>query len=838
MHRVWSITLAHFVTACPVVVTQTIILCPHSEVKGPRMWPDIRDSVRSIRNRPGLATVVVTTLALAIGVNTTIFGALNAVLLQPLDYADPDRLVMLWESNDELGIGQEQVSAATYIDWRERSRALESIAAYRYRGFTLTEGPQPTRVSSVDVSPVLFDVLGVTPLLGRPLQASDERPATAKVAVISYTTWTRRFASDTGIVNQRILLDTEPYAVVGVMPESFRFPANDPSVEIWTPLTLSLESLPSRPHRMYDAVGKLADHSTLDGARREMSTIAAGIARENPESNAGWGVSILPVHEYITGNVRRSLWLLQGAVTLVLLIGCVNIANLLLAKSVAESGDYAVRAAFGATRAHLIRRSLLESLILATLGGTVGFVVSLVGVNMLKMVIPPDIPRTQEISIDAAVLTFVLAATALSGLVFGLVPTLRNVRPSLADSLHEGGRRVSPGRRTRWATNSLVLTEVALALILLVGAGLMLRSFNELTNVDPGFRRADVTSVLVSLPQSRYGGSNRQSQFFIELIERIRQRPGLENTGAVSALPLTALGTEFEMPFSRAGLDASSPSERPRADYRAVIPGYFEAMGIPLVQGRGFDMFEGEGQRVAIINESLRQRYFPDVNPIGQMLLQAPMIGDLEIIGVVGNVKHSSLAAESRPEMFVPFTQLPLSQMHVVTHTGDAGTAASAIRAEVLAMDPELPVAAVLNVADLLSDSVAQDRFNMLLLVGLATTAAALAALGIFGVVSYTVTRRSGEIGLRMALGASESRTLWLIVRQALSVVGAGVLIGGIASVFLGRYIGSMLYGVVPMDPATYGMVVLLLILVGGVAAAIPAARAARVDPVITLRGS
>ncbi len=801
------------------------------------MWRDIREAARKLTTHPGLTAIILGTLALTIGVNTTIFSALNGVLLRPLDYVDADRLVMMWENNENAAAEREPISAATFVDWRERSRAFESMAAYQYHGFTLTEGAEPIRMPSVDISPALFRVLGVSPVIGRALTDDDERPGREDQVILSHATWQQHFGSDPTIIDTRIRLDGQPYTVVGVMPESFRFPADDPNIAIWSPLTLSLEDLPSRPHRSYSAIGKLAAGFTLEQAREEMSVIAAGIAQENPESNAGWSVTLESAHAQLVADVSTTLWFLQAAVVLVLLIGCANIANLLLVQSTESTRDFAVRAAFGAKGSALLRRSLAESGLLALLGGVIGLGIAYAGVSFLRTVMPPNIPRADEIGIDLTVLGFTLATTTLAGFVFGIVPALRNMHPNLATSLQDGGRGMSVGRKTRWIANAMVVSEVALALVLLTGAGLMVRSFAKLLNVDPGFRTSGIVSVAVSLPQSRYSGFERQKQFYLDLVERVRTLPGLESVGAVSALPMSPLGTEFDMPFSREGLDVASPSERPMAEYRAVIPGYFETMGIPVVLGRDVNNFDDGSRKVAIINESLRQRYFNDVDPIGQQLLRAPMIGDMEIVGVVGDVRHSGLDATPQPEMFVPFVQLPLGEMHIIARTrATIESAAAAIRAEVLALDPQLPVSAATGIDELIATTVAPSRFNMILLVALACSAALLAAVGIYGVVSYSVTRRTGEIGVRVALGASGQDAVMLIVKQILSVTAIGIVIGIVLALGFSRFIAGMLYGVTPTDPLTYIAVAGGLIGVAVLASTIPATRASRVDPVVALR--
>ena len=444
------------------------------------MKQDIREAFRFLAANPGFAAVVILTLGLAIGVNSTIFSVLHGVLLRPLAYAEPDRLAGLWESNPAQGLDRSEVSAATYIDWRERTRAFERIGILRYRGFTLTGPDQAERVSSVDVSPALFQLLGVPPLLGRTFSDEDERPGHERQLVLSYATWQRRFGGDPAVVGRTLQLDDASHAVVGVMPRDFRLPAGDPDVEMWSPLTLDLKALASRPHRMYQALGRLAPGATIEQARQDMAAVAAGVARENPETQAGWGVTIVPAHEQVVGGVGETLWVLFGAVVLVLVIACANIANLLLARSARASRDFAVRAAFGAGRWVLVRRSLAESAVLTLTGGAVGLALAWWGIRALRPLVPANVPRAEGIALDLPVLAFTAAATIASGVLFGLVPAWRAMRPNVMDVLQEGSRGSTPSRASRRLSDFMVVAEVALALILLVSAGLLIRSFVRL----------------------------------------------------------------------------------------------------------------------------------------------------------------------------------------------------------------------------------------------------------------------------------------------------------------------------------------------------------------------
>jgi putative ABC transport system permease protein len=548
---------------------------------------------------------------------------------------------------------------------------------------------------------------------------------------------------------------------------------------------------------------------------------------------------LVPAKEQLVGDIGTTLWVLFGAVTFVLLIGCVNVANVLVARSTQVAKDYVIRAALGAGRGSLMRRSLAESLVLAALGGVAGVLLATWGVGVLRTVIPDSVPRGSEVGIDLTVLAFSVALTLGAGLLFGALPAMRVMRNDLVEVLKSGGggHGSSTGRRARLLTDALIVVEVALALVLLTGAGLMVRSFVALSRVDPGFRKEGVVSLRVALPPSQYQGFEQNRQFFIDLTDGVKQLPGVEAAGAVTRLPMSSLGNDFEMPFTVQGLEAESPTERPRADYRGIMPEYLTAMGVPLIRGRLFDDFDGgEGREVTLVNQALVLRYFPDEDPIGKVL-DMPMAGSLEIVGIVGSVRHGGLQSEVRPELYVPYRQMPLGDMHVVVYSEmEPARVASLVGEQIAGLDPELAATEVVTIADLLSESIAQPRFNMALLVGLAVCAAALAAVGIYGVISYSVVQRTGEIGVRMALGASAPDTVRMIVREALWVVGIGVALGVAGALGAARFIEGMLYGIEPTDPMTYVSVGAVVVALGAIAAAIPARRATSVDPVIALR--
>jgi putative ABC transport system permease protein len=569
-----------------------------------------------------------------------------------------------------------------------------------------------------------------------------------------------------------------------------------------------------------------------------MDRIAANIARDNPETSAGWGVALVPAHEQVVGDIGSTIWVLFGAVVLVLVIACANIANLLLARSTRTAKEYAVRAAMGASQWALVRRSLVESGSLAGLGGLAGLLVAWWGIGALRPLIPANVPRADSIGLDIPVLLFTGVTAVTAALIFGLFPAWRAMRPHLVEVFQESGRGSSMSRSARRLSDVMVIAEVALALMLLVGAGLLIRSFVQLSSVDPGYRTSGIVAAHIVLPASRYGPSVAKKQFFDTLIQRVNTIPGVERASAVSALPMSPLGVQFELPFTIDGLAETSPSERPRARYRAVTQGYFEAMGIRLVDGRTFDDFDGRenGPKVAIVNELVARRYFPDVTPLDK-LVRIPMAGDLHIVGVVADIRHDGLAASAAPEVFVPYFQFALSEMQVVVATTQrADTIATQMRAMVSQLDPALPIAKVSTIEDLVSSSVAQPRFNMILLAGLALCAALLAALGVYGVVTYAVARRTTEIGIRMALGADAGGTFRMVVLGAGRIVLAGVVLGLSGAALMGKSIESLLFGVASLDAATYVAAALGTVAIGLLAAVLPAVRATRIDPVSALR--
>ena len=801
------------------------------------MLQDIRFALRTLRRSPGFTLVVMATLGLGIGINTAIFSLVNGVLLRPLPYFEPERVMTVWEANLQLDIPQDRVAAGTYRDWAERSESFASLGAYSFETFILGGTAEPERISGARVSPSVFDVLGVRPALGRSFREEEATPGNDFVVILSNGFWTQRFGADPGVIGTAIVLDDEPFTIVGVMPPRFEFPPDADAVRLWRPLAINARLFDVRAMRVYNVVGRLESGVSVEQARAEMAAISLGIAEENPESNRGWGSNVTPALEQVVGDFTTLVAVLAGAAVLVLLIGCVNIANLLLARASVSQREFAIRATLGAGRGRLLRRSLVESSTLVILGGGFGLLLAVLGVAFLKRVLPPDMPRIDEVGIDASVLAFAAAASMLAGVFFGLYPAISAMRPRLAEVLQDAGRGGSSGRFTRRLLNGMVSGQVALALVLLLSAGVMIRSLSHLLQVEPGFRTEDVMVAVLSLPNADFRDRDSQVQFWNELVDRVSVLPGVEAVGASSALPMSLVGAEFDLPISILGREAASSAERPRAQYRSVLPGYFETMGVPLIRGRLLNRFDREeGRPVMVLNESAERLLFPGEDPIGR-ILGVPMAGEIEIIGVVGDVRHNGLDAPPSPELFVAYANFPLRDMHLVVHSeGDKAELAQMIRAEIAALAPGLPVTRVVTMEELVSDSLAQPRFNMVLLLSFALCALVLATVGIYGVISYSVVQRTGEIGIRMALGADARLTFRLVVGQTLAYVLAGGVLGVAGSFFASGLIRGLLYEVSPLDPATLVGVAALLVTTAAGAAAIPAQRATRIDPISALR--
>ena len=801
---------------------------------------NFKAAARSLLSTPVPTLVVIATLAIAIGANTAIFSVVDGVLFRPLGYGDDSKLVVLWATSGPDQQDTFRLSPPTYRDLREGAEAFDGdVLLYRSMGSTLTGLDQPVRVGSLVVTARMFRVLATRPAVGQFFIDDDETPGRGKKLVITHASWTRRFGADPSIVGSTLELDNQPYTVIGVTEPGFQFPPGNDEVEMYFPMGLSDRVLLDRDHRMFDAMARLADGITVEGALAELSAIAEKLAREYPDSNAGWGLTARPLREELLGDLTSILWVLSGAVFLVLLIACANIANVLVARSTAASREFAVRAALGARSSDLCKRSLAESSILGVLGTAGGLLLAFWGVAMLRSVLPADIPRASGIAVDGKVLLFASALAIGAIVLFGLLPALRSMAPNLLGLLKPTASFATVasgtggGRRLR---EVMVVVQIALAIVLLVGAGLMVRSFERLSEVDPGFRQEGVVSVAVKLPGSRYGRAEWRP-FFEQLVERVRELPGVDAAGAVSDLPMSDVGLGFEMEFTVLGLDALSPTARPNAEFRLAVPGYFDAMDMEMVRGRAFDKLDTTSKRVVVIvNETLVERYFKGVDPIGRSL-SATMLGEVEIVGVVSDVRNESLQSKYESEIFLPFGRITTTEMHIVVQSNlDTGAVASAVGDVLADMDPQLVPTQVAATEDLIWESAAQPRFNTALLSGLALCAALLAIVGTYGIVAYSVSQRTSEIGVRMVLGADSTATVAMIIRQALGIVLAGAAIGTLGALGATRFMSQLLFDVQPTDPLTYGLVLAATLLVGLLAAWMPARRATRIDLLAALR--
>ena len=812
---------------------------------------DIRYGVRTLLKTPGFTAVAVIVLALGIGANTAIFTVVNSVLLRPLPYPDSDRLAMLWETNPRFQIGVDTlpVTHGNFMDWREQNSVFEYVSALAVGRLNLTGGDEPERISSASVSPNFFNLMGSEPKLGRAFRDEEEKPAARKVVVISHALWQRRFAGEPGVIGEAMTLDGESYTVIGVAPEGFQFPrANDlpyfigvsSPTDLWRPMTLTGDFVSKkRANHQLCVISKLKPGVTREQAQTEMAAIATRLEQSYPESNQGIGVKVVPLSEQVVGNVRVALLVLMGAVALVLLIACANVANLLLARSSARHKEIAIRTALGASRGRVVRQLLAEALLLSITAAVAGTLLSLWGIKAMLSLSRQNLPRAYEISVDVRVLGFAVAIALLTSLLFGLTPALQSSRINLSESLKEGSRGLSSGQHSSRVRSLLVISEVALSLVLLIGAGLMIKSLASLLRVDPGFKPANTLTMHITLPGSKYPTSNQQIAFFQEVTHRVETLTGVQSIGLISSAPLS--GGVYAGGFSIQGRVTTSEADDLVADRRMISPDYFNALGIPLLNGRGFSNRDDQAATgVVIVSESFARRFIPNDEPIGKRIKLGGRDSTrpwLSIVGIAGDVRDTSVESDARPCVYVPYPQFPSSGMTLVVRTAfDPKPLILAIRDEVWAVDKDQPVTDVKTMDQYVTDSVSPRRFNALLLAIFASLALVLATVGIYGVMSFSVTQRVHEIGIRVALGAQPSQVIRLVLGRGMALVLAGVAIGLAGALALTRVMTSLLYGVSATDPMTFVVVSALLAAVALLASYIPARRATKVDPMIALR--
>ncbi|HXI93360.1 MAG TPA: ABC transporter permease [Blastocatellia bacterium] len=800
------------------------------------VWQDLRYGLRMLYKNRGFTAVALLALALGIGANSAIFSVVNSVLLRPLPYRDPQRLIMIWENYQQRGGPErEWASPADFRDFRDQTQSFEHIAALLGWGPTLTGQDEPEDLQGAAVSYDSFAMLGVEPALGRSFRADDDQPGADRVVVLSHQLWQRRFSADPSIVGRNVTLSGESYTVIGVMPRGLSFPILN-NTEVWRTISplLAANSGCDRGCVILRIIAKLKPAVTIEAARAEMSGLTQQIAERYPDTNKGVGAMLVPLHEQLVGDVRPAMLVLLGAVGLVLLIACANVANLLLARAAAREKEVAIRAALGASRARLIRQHLTESLVLAVIGGALGLLIAFWMVDLLVSFAPKGTPRLDEIAIDRSILAFTFGIAVLTGLTFGLAPALLSSRTNFNSALKEGGRDTSATSRGARLRSALVVSEVALALMLLVGAGLLIKSFVNLQRVDPGFNPTSALRVDVTLPRTRYPERNQSAAFYKQLLERVAALPGVQSAGAVSSLPLSGGGTDSD--FGIEGRPPAEPGHPQVAWYSSVTPDYFRAMGIRLLRGREFtEADNAAAPKAVLISESMARRYFPDEDPLAKRLVFGK--DAREIVGIISDVKFFGLNLDARPSMYFPHAQAPARVMSLVVRTqGEPLMLAAVIRGQVSALDRDLAVSSVMTMGELVGRSLAEPRFVLLLLGAFAAVAMLLSAIGVYGVVSYSVTQRSHEIGVRMALGAQMSDVLKLVVGQGMSMVLGGVGLGLIAAFALSRVMESLLFGVSATDLPTFAATSLILAGVALGACFVPARRATRVDPMESLR--
>jgi putative ABC transport system permease protein len=805
-------------------------------------WQDLRFALRLLTKNPGFTTIAVLTIALGIGANTAIFSVINEVLLRQLPYREADRLVMVWEQNRPRGRDRNVISPANFLDWRDQNSVFEEMAAFGDRRFNLTGVDDPEEIAAQGVTVNFFSLLGVGPSRGRVFTPEDEQESAAPVVILSHGLWQRRFGGDGNIVGRQINLSGTSYTVIGVMPPDFQFFVRGPSFgskapEMWTQLRFPPNAR-IRRGRSLAAIARLKPGVPLERARAEMNAIGSRLEQQYPDFNTGWGINPVPLHTQLTGDIRPALLVLFGAVGFVLLIACANVANLLLARAAVREKEIALRAALGAGRGRIIRQLLTESVLLAAVGSLLGLGIARWGIDLLFGLLPEGLLLIDRVGLNWRVLGFTLAAALVTGVVFGLAPAFAASRPELHEALKDAGRGMSGGAGGRRLRNGFVIAEIALALVLLVGAGLLVKSFLRLQSVDPGFNAQNLLTVRVQLPGSRYREDPQVINFFRQLLERVESLPGVRAASANAFAPFTGPGsaTRFEI----VGRPQPPVGQEPSTDVRVIDPKYFNLMNIPLRAGRTFSQEEAtEMRHVVIINEALARQHFPDRNPLGEKLIINMKNENLpcEIVGVVGDVKHAGLDTQAREMIYWPHPELAFSFMTLLVRTdGDPLGVVGAIQREVRALDKDLPISDVRTMESLLASSVARARFSTLLLAIFASVALILAAVGIYGVMSYAVTQRTREIGIRMALGARRNDVITLVIRNGMMLAGIGVAVGLISAFALTRLMEKLLFGVTATDPLTFLAVAVLLSAVALIACYVPARRATKVDPMIALR--
>jgi putative ABC transport system permease protein len=810
------------------------------------IFQDLRYAVRQLRKSPGFTAVAVITLALGIGANTAIFSVVNGALLHPLAFREPNRLVRVWHvppAKNFPGMTTFSASAANYLDWQSQNQVFENMAIYSYHSFTLTGGAKPEQVDAIAASSSFFETLGVQPMLGRVFSTQEDRPGRSNVVVLSYRFWQEHFGSNADIVGHNINIDGQSFLVAGVMPPSFRFPD---SAQVWTPMAWTDKERAVRGEHHYVVVARLKRGVALKQAQAEMNTISSRLEQLYPDDNKGWGAVVVSLHDDLVSDVRPALLVLLGAVAFVLLIACVNVANLALAKTLSRRKEIAIRTALGASSARVLRQILSETVLLALAGGAIGLIYARFGVRLIMAFLADRLSHSVEVGLDLRVLGFTAIISILTGVIAGVLPALRLTKADVNQALKQGLGRTdsdSGGHRTR---SVLVVAEVALSLVLLIGAGLMIRSFQQLHGVKPGFESHGVLTMTAAVSRAKFPLPTQQINFFEQVLQRVRTLPGVESAGVIDDIPLNQNGSH--QPIAIEGRPVVAMSEQPEVDVRLISPGYMGAMRIPIVRGRDFGDTDVAGRPGAIlISASMAEHFWPGEEPIGKRLTLTFFPDAVrEVVGVVGDVKLDGLD-QDRPStiLYMPLGQASAPStggwnsfpMTLVVRSATNPTGiVSAVTNAVHQVDREIPVRDILTMDDLVTNSISQQRFNMLLLGAFAGLALLLAAIGIYSVLSYSVKRRVQEIGIRLALGARIGDVLRMVIVEGMKPTLLGVVLGTVGALAMGHVLASLIYGVKPTDPLTFLVVAVLLAAIALFATIIPAYRAAKVDPLVALR--
>jgi len=821
------------------------------------MLKDVKVALRGLTKTPWFAVIAIFTAALAIGANTAVFSLINALLVRPLPYKEPAKLTLLWEQFAAQGLDRIPVSAPEFQDYEHELKSFEQIAAFDYATFNLTEGGMPERISGAEVSPSLFPLLGVEPFFGRTFAREEQGEGHDNVIVISARLWQRRFNSDPALVGKTLLLDGRSYTVIGVMPSRFEFPiplygiqGNQfaERVDIWKPIAFTAQELKARGSRSYGVIARLRSGVALKTAQAEIDTLMADWIKIHPDNYSvasRFGARIFPFQDQVVGGMRKGLAILVGAVAGVLLIACANLATMLLARSSTRERELAIRAALGAGQWRLLRQVLIESVLLALAGGVGGVLLSIWTLDLLTRFGARTIPRLAEVNVDLTVLAVTAVVAIATGLLFGLIPAIASAKPELTEALKEGGRSSTVGVRRNRIRNSLVVAEIALALLLLIAAGLLMKSYVRLQDVDPGFNPHNVLTMEVSLPQLKYPsreasylGGQKAIDFFKEANRRLATLPGVEASGATTALPLS--GTNSDSSFDIEGRQRARDEPGPDEEIRAITPDYFRVLQVPILQGRPFrDADTADSPQVVIVNQALARKYFPNGDALGKRItFDNPRKNPkwITIVGIVGSVRHRGLDLDPQPEYYIPHTQSPIRTMILAVRSAqDPRSLTAAIRREIQAIDVEQPIANVRTLEAVAADSIAPRRLAVGLIVGFAGIALLLAGVGTYGVISYLVVQRTHEIGVRMALGAQSRDVLRLVVGHALKLVCIGSAIGVVLALVSTRALAALLYNVDAYDLPTIVIVTFVLGAIALIASYIPALRATRADPMIAL---